>query len=97
LYKLQNQFFNKWIAHKNSTYEEDMPTDKKSRAEIAGIMLADAAMEVAHLTYNAPRGTKMITACIARLQERIGEIQSKEADPKYKEARYGKRKLKNKL
>jgi hypothetical protein len=66
-----------------------MPTDKKSRAEIAGIMLADAAMEVAHLTYNAPRGIKMITACIARLQERIGEIQPKEADPAYKKARYG--------
>lgn len=57
-------------------------------------MLADAVMEVAHLTYNAPRGVKMIVACIARLQERIGEIQPKKADPEYEKARYGK---KNKL
>jgi hypothetical protein len=66
-----------------------MQPEKKSRAEIAGIMLDDAVMEVAHLTYNAPRGAKMIASCIARLQERIGEIQPKKADPKYKEARYG--------
>lgn len=68
-----------------------MQPEKKSRAEIAGMMLADAVMEVAHLTYNAPRGTRMITACITRLQERIGEIQPKEASPEYKEARYGKK------
>ena len=71
-----------------------MQPKKKSRATIAGEMQADATMEVAHLTYNAARGRKIVEACIRRLQERIGELQPKEATPEYKEARYGKKESK---
>ena len=66
--------------------------EKKSRAEKFGIMQADNVIEAAHMTYNAPRGIRIVEACIKRLQERIGEIRPKEADPKYKRARYGKKK-----
>ena len=64
----------------------------KSRAEKLGILLADSIMEVAHLTYNAPRGKKIVETCINRLQERLNEIKPIPANPKYKEARYGKKK-----
>lgn len=63
----------------------------KSRAEKLGIMLADSIIEVAHLTYNAPRGKKIVETCINRLQERLSEIKPIPADPNYKEARYGKK------
>ncbi|MCK5614853.1 hypothetical protein KAR91_74010 [Candidatus Pacearchaeota archaeon] len=61
-----------------------------SRQEKFGIQLADTIMEAAHLTYNAPRGRRIVEACINRLRERLDEIKPKKADPKYKEARYGK-------
>ena len=60
-----------------------------SRAEKFGKMLADTVIEAAHLTYNAPRGRKIVEACIKRLQERIDEIHEKKSDPEYKKARYG--------
>jgi hypothetical protein len=63
-----------------------------TRAEKLGRMFADAIMESAHQRYNALQGRKMTEACIQRLQERIGELQPREADPIYKEARYGKKK-----
>lgn len=66
--------------------------EKKTRAEVCGIALADAVIEAAHLTYNAPRGIKIVKSCIKRLQDRMGEIQSKPAEPRYKKARYGKAK-----
>ena len=66
-----------------------MNNGKKSRAEKLGIMLADSIMEVAHLTYNAPRGKKIVQTCINRLQERLGEIKPVPATPEYKKARYG--------
>lgn len=65
---------------------------KKSEAEVFGEMLADVVMKAAHLTYNAPRGKKIVETCIRILQERISEIKSKEATPEYKQARYGKKK-----
>lgn len=68
-----------------------MGSGKTSRAEIFGNMLADVAMEAAHITYNAPRGIAVVKACIKRLQERIGEIQAKPATTEYKKARYGRR------
>jgi len=68
-----------------------MGLGKTSRAEMFGNMLADMVMEAAHITYNAPRGVKIVEACIKRLRERIGEIQPKKADPKYKKARYGEK------
>jgi hypothetical protein len=52
-------------------------------------MFADSIMEAAHLTYNAPRGRKIVQSCIDRLHERIEEIQPKKATPEYKKARYG--------
>lgn len=62
---------------------------KKSRAEIFGIEMADAVMNAAHLTYNAPRGQVMISSCIKQLQARIHEIKPQKAKPAYKKARYG--------
>jgi hypothetical protein len=47
------------------------------------------------MTYNAPRGIKIVQSCIKRLQERIGEIQPKKATLTYKIARYGKKKPTN--
>lgn len=64
---------------------------EKSRAEKFGIMQAEVVIESAHMTYNAPRGIKIVEACIKRLQEKIGEIQPRKADPAYKKARYGKK------
>ncbi|MBT4277804.1 hypothetical protein HOD96_03620 [Candidatus Falkowbacteria bacterium] len=64
--------------------------DKKSRAESFGEMLADVVIEAAHLTYNAPRGVKIVETCIKVLQKRIEEIKPKKATPEYKKARYGK-------
>ena len=60
-----------------------------TKAEEFGIVMADGIMRAAHLTYNAPRGIKMVEACIKRLQERKGELKPKKADPAYKKARYG--------
>ena len=60
-----------------------------TRQEKLGIMFADAVIEAAHQTYNAPRGRKIVETCIKRLQERIEEIQPKKAKPSYKQARYG--------
>lgn len=60
-----------------------------TKAEILGKAFADAIILSAHMAYNAPRGVAIVKACIARLQERIGEIQPKKADPAYREARYG--------
>jgi hypothetical protein len=68
-----------------------MKKEKETRAVALGRLLADVAMESAHLTYNAQRGMKIIKACIERLQERIDEIQPKKATPEYKEARYGQK------
>lgn len=65
----------------------------KSLAEVFGIKMADAIMSASHLTYNAPRGVKMVKACIARLQKRLSEIVPKKATPAYKKARYGKKRL----
>lgn len=65
---------------------------KSTRQESLGIMFADSVIEAAHQTYNASRGKVIIRACIVRLKERIDEIQPKKADPKYKEARYRKKK-----
>jgi len=63
-----------------------------SNAEDLGIAQADVVMKYAHMMYNAGRGRKIVEICIKVLQERIDEIQPKKADPKYKEARYGKKK-----
>jgi len=70
---------------------------KGTRVDAFGISLADVVIEAAHMTYNASRGRKIVEICIKRLQERIGEIKPKKADPDYKRARYGKDKklLKN--
>jgi len=65
---------------------------EKTRPELFGILQADAIMEASHLTYNAPRGRKMVRACIERLEERIEELQPKKADVDYKKARYSDRK-----
>lgn len=62
---------------------------KYTKAEALGKAIADVAMKSAHITYNAPRGTKVIEVCIQELQKRITEIQPKKADPSYKAARYG--------
>jgi|GEM_PF-3025561 len=62
---------------------------KRSRATALGIALADVVIETAHMTYNAPRGKKIVEACIRRLKERIIELQPKKANPTYKKARYG--------
>ncbi|EKE20445.1 MAG: hypothetical protein ACD_7C00581G0016 [uncultured bacterium] len=51
-------------------------------AEAFGIESADAIMEAAHMTYNAPRGINIVSACIAKLQEKIGEFQPKEVSRK---------------
>lgn len=59
-----------------------------SRAEKLGKLFADNIIETAHLTYNAPRGIKIVESCILQLQLRIKEIQTKKATPKYKKARY---------
>ena len=64
---------------------------KGTRIDAFGIALADNIIEAAHLTYNASRGKRIVEVCIKRLQERIGEIQPKKADPKYEKARYGKK------
>lgn len=64
---------------------------KQSRAEKLGIALADTIIEVAHLTYNAPRGISIVEACITQLTEKIDEIKPKKATPDYKNARYGKK------
>jgi len=60
-----------------------------SRSEKLGIAFTDTIIESAHLTYNAPRGRKMVLACLNRLRSRIDEIQPKKALPKYKKAQYG--------
>jgi len=60
-----------------------------TRQEKLGKMFADAVMEAAHQTYNAPRGRKIIRTCIDILKERIDEIQPKKAEPNYRKARYG--------
>ena len=65
---------------------------KKTKADKLGIALADVVMKTGHMTYNAYRGRRIVAVCIEVLQKRIGEIQPKKADPKYKEARYGKKK-----
>ncbi len=62
---------------------------KTARAELFGIALADIVIEAAHLTYNAPRGIKIVNSCIKQLQKRIKEIQPKKAKPEYKKSRYG--------
>ncbi|KKP72864.1 MAG: hypothetical protein UR65_C0011G0014 [Candidatus Moranbacteria bacterium GW2011_GWE2_35_164] len=63
--------------------KEKTDIDKKlSRAEAFGIESADAIMEAAHMTYNAPRGINIVNACIAKLQEKIGEFQPKEVSRK---------------
>lgn len=64
--------------------------EKKTRAKMLGIAMADVVIETAHLTYKAIRGKQIVESCIKRLQERIGEIQPKKADSEYKKARYGK-------
>jgi len=64
--------------------------NKETVAEKCGKHLADSIMLVAHATYNAPRGRKMVLACFRRLQERLTEIQPKKADSAYRKARYGK-------
>ena len=65
---------------------------KTTRAGDLGRSFADNVMEAAHLTYNAPRGRKIVETCIKRLQERIDEIQKTPASPAYKKARYGNKK-----
>ncbi len=62
---------------------------EKTRVSAFGIALADVVIEAAHLTYNAPRGRKIVEICIKRLEERIIELQPKKAEVKYKKARYG--------
>lgn len=57
---------------------------KPNRQETLGIKFADAIIEAAHQTYNAPRGRAIVESCIRRLQERLPEIQPRTADPKYK-------------
>lgn len=66
-------------------------TEEPTKAEILGRSFADTIILSAHMAYNAPRGVAIVKACIARLQERIGEIQPKKADPAYKKARYDKK------
>jgi hypothetical protein len=61
---------------------------KEDRAVSYGTKAADTVMEAAHLTYNAFRGQKMVRACIARLKQRLPEIQPKKATPTYRKARY---------
>jgi len=60
-----------------------------TRQEKLGIAFADTIVEVAHQTYNANRGRKIILACIKQLKRRFDEIQEKKAIPEYKKARYG--------
>ncbi len=60
-----------------------------TRQDKLGIAFADTIIEVAHQTYKAHRGRKIILACIKQLQARFGEIQEKKATPEYKKARYG--------
>jgi hypothetical protein len=62
---------------------------KTTKAELLGEALADVVMKAAHITYNAPRGVKIVETCIKVLQKRIKEIQPKQAEPSYKKARYG--------
>lgn len=64
---------------------------KMSNAEDLGIAQADVVMKYAHMMYNAGRGKTIVETCIKILQKRINEIQPKEADPKYKKSRYGKK------
>ena len=44
-----------------------------TRQEKLGIAFADAIIEAAHQTYNAPRGRKIVLACIKRLEKRFPE------------------------
>jgi hypothetical protein len=64
---------------------------KISKAELHGMALAEVAMLAGHNSYNAQRGRKIVATCIKILQERIEEIQPKEASPAYKKARYSKK------
>lgn len=61
----------------------------ETRAKTFGFSLADSVIEAAHLTYNAARGRAIVESCIMRLQQRIHEIQPRQAKPSYKKARYG--------
>jgi hypothetical protein len=76
---------------KNKIKRKERNLKKTTRQKSLGIMFADSIIEAAHQTYNASRGRTIIESCIRRLHDRIGEIQPKKADPKYKEARYGKK------
>lgn len=62
---------------------------QESLAETLGKEFADVVMRAAHMTYNAPRGRKIVQICIKRLQERLSEIKPQKAKPSYKRARYG--------
>jgi hypothetical protein len=80
--------------------KNDMGTElnamiSESLAVKLGRDFADVIMSSAHMTYNAPRGIKIVRSCIERLQERIDEIQPKKATLTYKIARYGKKKRTN--
>jgi len=66
-----------------------------SRARAFGISQAGVVMEAAHLTYNAARGIAIVESCIKELQNRIHEIQPREAEPGYKKARYGSKGVKS--
>jgi hypothetical protein len=77
--------------------KNDMGTEldamiSESLAVKHGRDFADVVMSSAHLTYNAPRGIKIVQSCIKRLQERIGEIQPKKASPEVLAARYRNKK-----
>jgi hypothetical protein len=63
--------------------------EKISKAEALGKALGDVVMMIGHQRYNASQGRKTVETCLKRIQERIDEIQPKEADPTYKKARYG--------
>jgi len=62
---------------------------KVTEAQALGELFADAVMKAAHMTYNAPRGRKVVKACVERLRARVGELKEKRASPVYKKARYG--------
>ena len=60
-----------------------------TRRRKAGMQLADSIFELCQMMYNVQTAKGVILACVDRLNERLPELKSKKATPKYKKARYG--------
>ena len=63
----------------------------KIRPEEYAILQVKAIMKAVCLVGDKSLGQEMIRACVKRLSSRIEELQTKEAELGYREARYGKK------